>query len=66
LHADASILRSFGVMFIMCLDSCRASWSSSKVLGELIPKISSLAWISYVNNKLQNWHAGVNLLYMGG
>jgi hypothetical protein len=43
LHIDASVLRSFGVMFIACLDSCRASWSSSKVLGELIPKVSSLA-----------------------
>jgi hypothetical protein len=25
LHVDASVLRSFGVMFIACLDSCRAS-----------------------------------------
>jgi hypothetical protein len=41
LHIDASVLGSFGVMFIACLDSCRASWSS-KVLGELIPKVSSL------------------------
>jgi hypothetical protein len=43
LHVDASVLGSFGVMFIVCLDSCRASWSYSKVLGELIPKVSSLA-----------------------
>jgi hypothetical protein len=63
LHVDASVLGSFGVMFIACLDSCRASWSSSKVLGELIPKVSSLTLISYVNNKLQNRHASVNLLH---
>jgi hypothetical protein len=43
LHVDASVFKSFGVMFIACLDSCQASWSSSKVLGELIPKVSSLA-----------------------
>jgi hypothetical protein len=43
LHVDASVLVSFGVMFIACLDYCQASWSSSKVLGELIPKVSSLA-----------------------
>jgi hypothetical protein len=43
LHVDASVLESFGVMFIACPDSCRASWSSSKVLGELIPKVFSLA-----------------------
>jgi hypothetical protein len=43
LHVDASVLGSFGVMSIACLDSCQASWSSSKVIGELIPKVSSLA-----------------------
>jgi hypothetical protein len=43
LHIDASVLRSFGVKFIVCLDSCRASWSSSKEIDELIPKVSSLA-----------------------
>jgi hypothetical protein len=34
----------------------RASWSSLEVLGELIPKDSSLTLISCVNNKLQNRH----------
>jgi hypothetical protein len=43
LHIDDSVLGSFGVMFIAGLDSCRASWSSSKVLGELILKVPSLA-----------------------
>jgi hypothetical protein len=42
LHVDASVLGWFGVMFIACVDSCRASWTSSKVLGELIPKVSFL------------------------
>jgi hypothetical protein len=32
-------------------------------LGELIPKVFSLTLISCVNNKLQNRHASVNLLY---
>jgi hypothetical protein len=32
-----------GVMFITCLDSCRASWSSSKALDEVVLKVSSLA-----------------------
>jgi hypothetical protein len=35
------------------------------VLDELISKVSSLMLISCVNNKLQNWHASVNLLYTG-
>jgi hypothetical protein len=56
---------SFGVMFMMCLDLCRASWSSLKVLGELIPKVSSLTLVSYINNKLQNRHARVNLIPRG-
>jgi hypothetical protein len=30
----------FGVMFMMCLDLCRASWSSLEVLDELFPKVS--------------------------
>jgi hypothetical protein len=63
LHVDASVLRSFGVMFITCLDLRRASWSSLEVLSELIPKVSSLTLISRVNNKLQNRHATVNLLH---
>jgi hypothetical protein len=63
LHIDALVLGSFGVMFIACLDSCPDSWSSLEVLDELIPKVSSLTLNSYVNNKLQNRHASVNLLY---
>jgi hypothetical protein len=66
LHVDATVLGSFGVMFIACLDLWRASWSSLEVLGELIPKVSSLTLISCVNNKLQNRHASVNLLYTRG
>jgi hypothetical protein len=62
LHVHASVVRSFGVIFIACLDSCRASWSSLEVLDELIPKVSSLTLISCINNKLQNRHASVNLL----
>jgi hypothetical protein len=40
LHVDAWVLGSFGVMFIACLNSCRVSWYSSKVLDELILKVS--------------------------
>jgi hypothetical protein len=36
----ASVPGPFGVMFMMCLDLCRASWSSLEVLDELIPKVS--------------------------
>jgi hypothetical protein len=36
------------------------SWSSSKVLDELILKVSSLTLISFVKNKLQKPHASVN------
>jgi hypothetical protein len=43
LHVDASVLGSFGVMFIVCLDLWLASWSSLEVLDELIPKVFSLA-----------------------
>jgi hypothetical protein len=32
--------------------------------NELIPKVFSLTLISYVNNKLQNRHASVNLLHL--
>jgi hypothetical protein len=63
LRVDASVLGSFGVMFITCLDLCRVSRSSPKVLDELIPKVPSLTLISYVNNKLQKPHASVNLLH---
>jgi hypothetical protein len=63
LHVDASVLGSFGVMFIAYLDLWQASWSSLEVLDELIPKVSSLTLISCVNNKLQNRHASVNLLH---
>jgi hypothetical protein len=63
LYVVALVLGSFGVMFIACLDLWRASWSSLKVLDELIPKVSSLMLISCVNNKLQNRHASVNLLH---
>jgi hypothetical protein len=63
LHVDASVLGSFGVMFIACLDLWRASWSPLEVLDELIPNVSSLTLISCVNNKLQNRHASVNLLH---
>jgi hypothetical protein len=63
LRVDASVLGSFGVMFITCLDLWRASWSSSKVLDELIPKVSSLTLISCVNSKLQKPQASANLLH---
>jgi hypothetical protein len=63
LLVDASVLGSFGVMFITCLYLWRASWSSHKVLDELIPKVSSLTLIFCVNNKLQKPHGSVNLLH---
>jgi hypothetical protein len=56
LHVDASVLGSFGVMFTSCLYLWRSSWSSTKVLDELIPKVSSLTLIFCVNNKLQTPH----------
>jgi hypothetical protein len=36
----ALVLGPFGVMFKMCLDLCRASWSSLEVIDELILKVS--------------------------
>jgi hypothetical protein len=63
LHVEASFLGSFGVVFTSCLDLWQASWSSHKVLDELIPKVSSLTLISCVNNKLQKPHASLNMLY---
>jgi hypothetical protein len=66
LRVNASVLGSFGVVFTSCLDLWRASWSSHKVLDELIPKVSFLTLISCVNNKLQNRYAGVNLIPPGG
>jgi hypothetical protein len=48
-------------MFTSCLNLWWASWSSHKVLDELILKVSFLMLVSYVNNKHQNWHARVNL-----
>jgi hypothetical protein len=62
LHVNALVLGSFGVVFTSCLDLWQASWSSHKVPDELIPKVSFLMLISYVNNKLQKPHASVNLL----
>jgi hypothetical protein len=56
-------LREYLSSWVEVLDLWRASWSSLEVLDELIPKVSSLALISCVNNKLQNRHASVNLLH---
>jgi hypothetical protein len=39
--------------------------SSLEVLDELIMKVSSLTLVSYVNNKLQNQNARVNLIPPG-
>jgi hypothetical protein len=63
LHVDASVLGSFGVMFIMCVDLCQASWSFHKVLIELLPKVLLLVPKSCVNNILQIPHSQVNLLH---
>jgi hypothetical protein len=65
LRLHDSVSGPFGVMLIMCLDLCRALWSSLEVLDELILKVSSLTLFSYVNNKLQNRHARVNLIPPG-
>jgi hypothetical protein len=53
-----------------CLESCSLRvltcdglHDSLEVLDELILKVSYLTLISYVNNKLQNRHASVNLLH---
>jgi hypothetical protein len=50
-------------LHVLSLDLWRASWSSHKVLDELISKVSSSTLISCVNNKLQKPHARVNLLH---
>jgi hypothetical protein len=63
LRVDALVLGPFWVMFITWLDLWWASWSSHKVFDELIPKVSSLTLISFVNNKLQKPHASVNLVH---
>jgi hypothetical protein len=63
LHVDAFVLGSFGVVFTSCLNLWWASWSSHKVLDELIPKVSSLMLISCVNIILQKAHASVDLLH---
>jgi hypothetical protein len=61
---QASVLGPLGVMFTLCLDLCRASWSSHKVLDELSREVSLLALKPCVNNKLQKPHASENLHMM--
>jgi hypothetical protein len=62
----ASVLRPLGVMFTSCLDLCRASWSSHKVLDELFREVSLLVLQPCVNNKLQIPHASANMTYHEG
>jgi hypothetical protein len=55
-----------GVMFTSLHDLYRASRSCHKALDELIPEVLLSTLKPYINIKLQNRHAQVNLLYDGG
>jgi hypothetical protein len=55
-----------GVMFASLHDFYRASRSCHEVLDELIPEILLLMLKPYINTKLQNRHARMNLLYQVG
>jgi hypothetical protein len=58
--------RLLGVMFASLHDLYRASRSCHKVLDELIPEVLLSTLKPYINTKLQNRHARMNLLYQGG
>jgi hypothetical protein len=53
-------------MFTSLLDLYRALRSSHKVLDELILEVLLSTLKYYINTKLQNQHARMNLLYQGG
>jgi hypothetical protein len=57
---------ALGVMFTSLLDLYRASRSCHEVLNELIPEVLLSTLKPCINTKLQNQHAQVNLLYLGG
>jgi hypothetical protein len=60
------VLGLLGVMFTSLVDWWQASWSSHEVLDELYPEVLLSTLKSCINIKLQNRHAGTNLLYQGG
>jgi hypothetical protein len=55
-----------GVKFASLHDLYRASRSCHKVLDELISEFLLSMLKPYINTKLQNRHARMNLLYQGG
>jgi hypothetical protein len=55
-----------GVMFTLLLDLYQASRSCHEVLDELYPEVLISTLNSFINTKLQNQHAQLNLLYQGG
>jgi hypothetical protein len=55
-----------GVEFVSLHDLYGASRSCHKVLHELIPEVLLSTLKPYINTKLQNRHARMNLLYQGG
>jgi hypothetical protein len=55
-----------GVKFASLHDLYGASRSCYKVLDELIPEVSLSTSKPFINTKLQNRHARMNLLYQGG
>jgi hypothetical protein len=59
------VLGLLGVVFTSLLDFYRASRSCHEVLNELIPKVLLSTLKPYINTRLQNRHAQVNLLYTG-
>jgi hypothetical protein len=60
------VLGLLGVMFTSLLDLYRASRSCHEVLNELILEVLLSILKFYINTKLQNQHAQMNLLYQGG
>jgi hypothetical protein len=60
------VLGLLRVVFTSLLGLYRASRSSRDVLDELIPEVLLSTLKPYINTKLQNRHAQVNLLYHGG
>jgi hypothetical protein len=59
------VLGLLGVVFTSLLDLYRASRYCHEVLNELIPEVLLSTLKPYINTKLQNRHAEVNLLYHG-
>jgi hypothetical protein len=60
------VLGLLGVVFTSLLYLYRVSRSCHEVLNELIPKVLLSTLKPYINTKLQNGHAQVNLLYHRG